>query len=296
MIQVGTYPDTSTKSNSSLTILTYHDIVKTQEKMNSISMTSEKRFMGQLEYISKNNYNVISFYDYRSYLEVNHPLPGNCIIITFDGPDRNWLRLAVPILLRYKFKATFFVISSWVNKVKRNISWDDLKTIKSIKNGNSVQLFDIESHSVTHALLFKNDNEDREGFSNRLEYEIGKSKEQIDNKLQQNTRFFALPFGRGDLTAVVKTVKKYNYWGIRSCDPGWQNLNRPELFNLPTDYADAIIYRPMLFGLALRKNASGDYIKLFYLLFIKASNIISKLYWLLVNLRFFVKNLFGRKN
>lgn len=261
----------------SLSILTYHDIVKTEGEMKSTFATSKKRFMEQLEYISKNNYNVISFYDYEGYFDKNQPLPGHCVIITFDGPGQNWLNLAVPLLLRHKFKATFFVIADRVNEAKYNISWDDLKTIKSIRGDNSVRLFDIESHSVTHSLLFQNATENREGFSNRLEYEIGTSKEQLDNQLQQNTRFFALPYGRGDLQNIVKIAKKHDYWGIRSCDPGSINHKKPELFNLPTDYADAVIYRPMVFKLALRKNEKGYYAKLFYWLLIKISNVANKL-------------------
>lgn len=116
------------------------------------------------------------------------------VILSFDDNRKGDITYAKPILDKYGFKATFFVICGKTTD-RGAMNWNDLAAMK--QDG-----MDIESHTMTHAHL---DNLTQR----QLEFEIGGSKQCLANH-GYNATIFAYPYNEGaNNPNVVKTVAKY---------------------------------------------------------------------------------------
>ena len=125
-----------------------------------------------------------------------HNLVGNnkVVILSFDDNRKGDLTYAKPILDKYGFKATFFVICGKTTD-RGAMNWNDISAMK--QDG-----MDIESHTMTHAHL---DNLTQ----SQLEFEVGGSKQCLANH-GYNATIFAYPYNEGaNNPNVVKTVAKY---------------------------------------------------------------------------------------
>jgi peptidoglycan/xylan/chitin deacetylase (PgdA/CDA1 family) len=67
-------------------------------------------------------------------------------MINFDDGLKSQLIYAKPILDKYGFKASFFIICGRVGTERSSMNWQDIAELK--KDG-----MDIESHSMTHTNL-----------------------------------------------------------------------------------------------------------------------------------------------
>jgi peptidoglycan/xylan/chitin deacetylase (PgdA/CDA1 family) len=120
-------------------------------------------------------------------------------IINFDDSHESDYIYAKPILDKYGFKATFFEVCNWVEAGyhDKDISttWPEITSLQ--QDG-----MDIEAHTMTHPIL--NDLSQAD-----LDYEIGQSKQCLENH-GFNPTIFAYPNGDGpDDLKVVNTVAKY---------------------------------------------------------------------------------------
>lgn len=153
------------------------------------------------------------------------------VIILFDRGYKNQFIVAKPILDKYGFKASFFIICSFINgqgyyklsngselahKGDNAMDWDHVKQL--YKEGH-----DIESHGMQHRDL-------RLLSPEKLEHEIAESKECLQDYGLKPT-FFQIPNNRGaDNTTVLKMVSKYFDFALSghsrlmflNCD-GWVN-------------------------------------------------------------------------
>lgn len=70
-------------------------------------------FEEQIKYLAENNYYVPSWEELEDFVNGKIGLPEKSIIITVDDGDSSFFKLAVPVLEKYNFYATSFLISSW---------------------------------------------------------------------------------------------------------------------------------------------------------------------------------------
>jgi peptidoglycan/xylan/chitin deacetylase (PgdA/CDA1 family) len=123
------------------------------------------------------------------------------IILGFDDSSKSQFTLAKPILDKYGFKGSFFVVCNYVNagnegRDKTRMTWQDIDTLE--EEGD-----DIESHSMTHTDL------DMKSQQNLI-YEIGGSKQCLLEHVGVNPTIFAYPASTGHSNAtVVNVVSKY---------------------------------------------------------------------------------------
>ncbi len=68
------------------------------------------------------------------------------VILAFDDAWKSQFTFAKPILDKYGFKGSFFIVCNYVGKNPDRMTWDDVETLE--KQGH-----DIESHTMNHIPL-----------------------------------------------------------------------------------------------------------------------------------------------
>tara|TARA_B100000902_G_scaffold382478_1_gene420179 strand:+ start:82 stop:792 length:711 start_codon:yes stop_codon:yes gene_type:complete len=175
-------------------IILYHSI--SDDKSNISLNISE--FEKQIIFLKKRNYKTINFD------EINDTEKKQ-IIITFDDGYKDLNSTVLPILKKYEFKATCFVVSGLLGKKntwdqgKKNFNSKDLMNMNDIKewikNGMS-----IGSHSHNHFDLTSLNNDQ---ITNELIY----SKKFLEDELGITIDNFSYPYGKVN-NSVYKITKE----------------------------------------------------------------------------------------
>jgi len=182
-------------------ILAYHKISDQFEwGINTVSIRS---FEKQIKYLSENHYYTISLEQYlNNDFQIHskrHP-----VVITFDDADESVYHHALPVLKRYRFTATTFVISNYVGKLNtwdanlggiysRQLKWEQ---IKELLNSS----WEIGSHTATHRDLL--------GLSiKEIESELRCSKEIIEQNMNRPIQFIAYPFNRFNKQIILEAER-----------------------------------------------------------------------------------------
>jgi len=146
----------------------------------------------------------ISSFENKSRLYYTSQSANKVVMINFDDGRKSQLIYAKPILDKYGFKASFFIICGRVGTERSSMNWQDIAELKRDGMG-------IESHSMTHINLNKLS-------TNALNFEIGGSK-QCFAKHGYNTTIFGYPFNLGSNNpSVVKMVAQYYNIGRSGSD------------------------------------------------------------------------------
>lgn len=117
--------------------------------------------------------------------------PRDAVAISFDDGDLGQAVRAFPLLAARGMAATFFVTTSWMD-TPSYASWTQLRDMKAA--GMSIQ-----SHTHTHPFL-------SELNAARLRDELRRSRDLLDERLEQRTTMLAFPGGdapRPDLRALL---------------------------------------------------------------------------------------------
>ena len=122
------------------------------------------------------------------------------IMLSFDDGHKSDISIALPMLKKKGFKATFFIVPSFVGK-QGFLDWDDIRALSS-------EGMEIGSHSMTHP-NFRSLN-----YSDARE-ELYESKKIIESKTNTTINSFAFPFGYAPqrFTALAQDLGYKNIMG-----------------------------------------------------------------------------------
>ena len=177
-------------------VLNYHNI----DNMNISLSVLPKDFEAQMKYLKENNFHTITPDELYSALSGSTELPENPVLITFDdGYEDNYV-YAYPILQKYGFKGTIFVITSFLDKNMKNyVTWEQAEEMEA--SGT----ISIQSHTVTHSSMTELSDE-------QLRHELADSKQAIESHLNKPIHFIAYPTGTYNLH-IAQLVKEAGYDG-----------------------------------------------------------------------------------
>jgi peptidoglycan/xylan/chitin deacetylase (PgdA/CDA1 family) len=144
------------------------------------------------------------------------------VILNFDDGRLSQYTKALPILDKYGFKATFYVVCNYIGKKDGYMDWNEIKTLQ--KEGH-----DIGSHSMNHVRLEKLSKKN-------VEYEVGQSKRCLQDH-GINAKSFAYPFDSGtDDKTVINIVAKYYEIGRTASDAlAFLRCDNPKIEPTQTD-------------------------------------------------------------
>ena len=173
-------------------ILMYHSIelMPSSTIMRSLHVP-KSRFSFQMKILSMLGYKGLSMSELTPYLEGKKE--GKVVGITFDDGYQNNLVNAAPILKKYNFSATCYLVSQ---KIGLSNVWDKPNGItqRPLMNKREIQKWinmgmEIGAHTLTHSDLTSID-------SNQIEKEINDSKAQLENLFKISITNFCYPYGR----------------------------------------------------------------------------------------------------
>ena len=164
------------------------------------------QFEAQLAYLSEEGYQTIHLSDLIMYLQMGRRLPPKPIVITFDDGYRDVFTNAYPLLKKYGFVATFFIITQLADEGREGyLSWAEIKALHA-------EGMEIGSHTYTHPDL-------RGKPYDYVVWQVLGSKEAIEARTEEPVRVFSYPSGRYD-QQVVEVLKSTSYWGAVAIGQG----------------------------------------------------------------------------
>ena len=183
-------------------ILMYHHISMPPKGADAIrrdlSVTPEM-FEEHLRYLRDEGYVTITLHDLCLALQIGYPLPERPIIITIDDGYGDAYTNAFPLLRKYEFTATFFVITGYTDEERaEHLIWEQIIEMDAAG-------MEIEAHGHTHPDL-------RNRTVDYLVWQILGAKQAIEARTHKSVRFFAYPSGKYD-EQVIRVLQSAHYWG-----------------------------------------------------------------------------------
>lgn len=151
-----------------------------------------EEFDRQMRHLSENGYETVSF---DQIYDLSQPLPEKPILLTFDDGYADAYTAAFPVLQRYGFQGTFYVITDFVGR-PRYLNVDQIREMAAA--GMS-----FGSHAVSHRSLTSLS-------ASRLEQELSTSRTQLEDLLQRPVVDFCYPLGRFN-QGVRQAVERAGY-------------------------------------------------------------------------------------
>lgn len=199
----------SNQNAQAVPVLYYHSVML--EEGNEVRMPPDQ-FEAQMAYLQEKGYESVTLDQLYQAFYKGGVLPQKPIVITFDDGYEDNHATAFPIVKKYGFTATVFMVSSYIGG-EGFMSWPQLRELSA--NG-----WEIEGHTVNHPYLSQVD-------KTIVLNELMNSKETLEKGLGKSVGFFAYPFG--DLNAdVAQAVKQTGYLMAFTTDRGWADLNLDE--------------------------------------------------------------------
>lgn len=226
---------------SGIPVLNYHQINQVDHNMLTLSAVE---FENQIAYLARTGYNPITPKQLVDYLQYGKELPPHPVVITFDDGYEDNYRVAYPILQKYHFSATVFLITDFVGRNARYLTWTQIQEMH--ENG-----MEFQSHTLSHILL--SDASDEE-----IVLQLVKSKEAIEWRLGQQVDYIAYPGGKYD-QRVIRAAKQAGYRAAFTINLGRDRspcellmLNRIPIFSGPHTFIHfwlRLKFTPMLHSL-----------------------------------------------
>jgi peptidoglycan/xylan/chitin deacetylase (PgdA/CDA1 family) len=192
------------RSASVVPVLMYHSFQVEEDR--STPYVSPGIFAHQMEFLSKNRYNVVNLDKVISYMTGKEKMPAKTVAITADDGCYNFYMNAYPVLKKYNLPATVFVITDKIGAVGY-LGWKELREMSDSK------LITIGSHTRSHPWIPSVSVE-----SEKLWDELAGSRDILEKGLGKSVDYICYPNGGfNDLTK--ETAKKAGYKGAFTTNP-----------------------------------------------------------------------------
>jgi len=175
-------------------VMVYHEIIQDEGTPGEFLIRLDD-FEEQMKYLAKERYHTLDLDELLGFLE-GKDTPEKSVVLTFDDGWRSAL-WAVPILERYQFKASFWIITGAMN----GRFGEDYLNANEVLQLDRHPLFQVESHTVTHPWNKKDnlytwtkDDSGSQGVGSAVK-ELRNSKHVLEKLLGRPVNYLAWPCG-----------------------------------------------------------------------------------------------------
>ncbi len=177
--------------------------------------TTVPEFDRQMKFLSDEGYVSVSLRDLADWMDGRREIPAKSVVITIDDGDESFVEHAVPVLRRYGFRATLFLLTGRAGERDWNeLDFVDWETLRRLEREGVLRVeshthrmhtkVDVNGDPVPRFLLAARDSTGRLTENSRLVQDLRASRATIRRELGHDPEFLAWPFGFGD--AAVDSV------------------------------------------------------------------------------------------
>src|SRR5262249_25989232 len=177
-------------------------------------------FVQQMHTLAAEGYSTLSLETASALMQQSDPIPPQQVVLTFDDGYLDTFEIAAPILRRFGFTATVFIVAGLVG---RRSLWAAGKCCTApLMNWPQIQQlvqwgFSVGSHTITHPELAALSLED-------ARHEIVHSRQILETQLSRPVTTFCYPFGEWN-EATYDLVRTAGYEA--ACNDTWREEHRP---------------------------------------------------------------------
>ncbi|WP_113930660.1 polysaccharide deacetylase family protein [Bacillus sp. P14.5] len=205
----------------SIPILTYHRILGKEDlkkvhyingEVNSMIVYSEE-FAKHMEYLHENGYETLTLKELHAFLKGEIDIPEKSVVLTFDDGFKDNYEEAYPILKKYGFNATNFIVTGAITNKRYSFSPKLSQYLSKKEMEKSCDVFDYQSHTYNYHKRDKDKPVDAWG--NHPSYLVAKPQDEIYNDIKTSMQHlngenlgFAYPYGEysPDTISVLKEL------------------------------------------------------------------------------------------
>lgn len=174
-------------------ILEYHD---TAYRPNWPWALEPGQFQQEMAWLYAHHFHTVTLDQLYDAMRYHAPLPSRPVVITFDDGHVSNYTMALPILKKYHFVATEFVVTGAINRP----GFLSRQQLLEMQNSG---VFTIGCHTVHHPYLAKLP-------PDKVKYEVTASKQELQQLLGRPVEFFCYPYGSYN-KQVVAIVQQAGY-------------------------------------------------------------------------------------
>jgi peptidoglycan/xylan/chitin deacetylase (PgdA/CDA1 family) len=206
----------------------YHRVAPTGSTALAPWRVAPEKFEEQLCYLHEAGYYSTRLAEWQTAVATKRPLPGRAILITFDDGYLDFLTYAWPLLKRYGFTATVFLVAGeiggknhWDHRLDSEavplLGWADIRQLQ-------IEGVEFGSHSLSHPRLTALSTAD-------IVRQAARSRAILERGLGVPVSAFAYPYGDTD-QVVQHLIGACGYIFGLSCKPGLSRF-QDSLLSLP---------------------------------------------------------------
>lgn len=189
-------------------ILMYHQVAEIPAQLDPLSLAvPPAQFEQQMAFLSNHGYRCFSLPVAVRYLRQGGRVPPKTFVLTFDDGYQNVYSNACPILDRFAFTATIFLVAGRMGLASDWDGQDGILAAPLLSWSEARELvgrgYEMGSHTFTHPRL--NNMDDKSAFM-----EISDSKLLLEDRLDQHVDFFSYPYSSSS-TRIERLVEAAGY-------------------------------------------------------------------------------------
>lgn len=207
--------------NVKVPILMYHEVTSNPHSGGLGLRVPVNKFNWQIKYLHSHGFHSVSLNDVMNNFKFGIKLPSKPIVITFDDGYENNYTYALPILKKYKFKATVFLVYNTLNKTNTFDKQFHQPRIRMLKDWQVRKLIsnniEVGSHTLNHPILTKIK-------PITAKKEIRNSKIALEKRFGIHIRIFCYPHGKYN-SRLKELVKQAGYACAVTTRQGVSNIH-----------------------------------------------------------------------
>ncbi|WP_238492472.1 polysaccharide deacetylase family protein [Desulfotruncus alcoholivorax] len=205
------------KSLNGIPVLMYHKVSPDRRSGGLGLRVNPEDFDWEMRYLKENGFHTVNLGDVLDYYRKGKKVPAKPVVITFDDGYEDNYKYAYPILKKYNFTATIFVVAGTIGKtnifdtktkaepVNKMLDWREIKALDAAG-------FTIGSHTVNHPILT--------GVPpDVVKRELVDAKKILEKGLGKKIEYFCYPHGKYN-SNIVKLVQETGYRAATTTNQG----------------------------------------------------------------------------
>lgn len=205
-------------------VLLYHHVKPLRPSDNAIERgltISPAQFRQEIAFLARRRYRVLTAAQVVAALHSGRRLPSRPVVLSFDDGYRDNATTVIPVLRRYRMRATFFLAAGLVGRA-RYVTWRQVRSMARMG-------MDIEAQTLTHPDLTRVP-------PAQARREIAGSRARLQARVRRPVRLFAYPYGSYN-RFIVRVVRQAGFEAAFTTRLGWW-LSRRAMLRLPRVYVD----------------------------------------------------------